>query len=303
MMNTFLPAMRQLVAIKLEAEGFSQSKTASMLGVTQASVSLYLSSSAAKSYSALSSLSLSKEEADRYASLLAEDVKGSPSEAVSTLDSIWTSLLGRGLVCDAHRKLYPSLAQCDFCLGEYGGRSSERSDALAHVAEAVKVLETAPGFPSVMPEVSVNIAYLPTESNQTSEVIAIPGRIVKVKNSAKATLPPEYGVSGHLARILLLVRRRLPEFRAVINLRYDRGVDRVLKKARLARLTIGGYARSGTSDGTLDALSAVLQKEHRSFDVIVDTGGEGVEPNVYLFGTDAVEVALLAKKLARMHSG
>jgi predicted transcriptional regulator len=42
MVESFLPAMRMLVTRRLREEGFSQGKIASLLGLTQASVSLYL---------------------------------------------------------------------------------------------------------------------------------------------------------------------------------------------------------------------------------------------------------------------
>jgi len=302
MMDTFLPSIRQLVAKSLEKERFSQSKIAAMLGITQASVSLYLSSSKEKAYSLLSSLSLGREESDRYASLLAEDVKRSPSYAVATLGSIWANLLGRGAICGAHRKLYPALAECDYCLREYGGRSSERSEALAHVTEAVRIIESARGFVSVMPEVSVNIAYLPVDSEDPRDVVAVPGRIAKVRNSVKAMLPPEFGASGHMARVLLLARRRLPEVRAVINLRYNARIEKVLKKMGLRPLRIGGYTQVGQGDPTVEALAAGMIREQRRFDVVVDTGGEGIEPDVYLFGRDAVEASRLAERIAKQYS-
>lgn len=302
MAGIFLPAIRQLVARALRSQGFSQSRVSAMLGVTQASVSIYLSSPPKKAYDSLSSLSLAKEDADRYASVLAEDVKRSPVYAVATLGSLWESLLGRGLICEAHRKLYPSLAQCDYCLREYGSRNSERSEALAHVAEAVRVIESASKFVRVMPEVSVNIAYLPSESKEESDVIAVPGRIVKVRSSAKAMLPPEFGASGHMARMLLLVRWRRKQVHAAINLRYDERMARVLKRMGLRRLEIGDYAPTGREDPTVEALASRLLKERRDFDAVVDAGGMGVEPDVYLFGHDAVEVARLAVKVSELYS-
>ncbi len=44
MVDSFLPAMREAVAKRLSEEGLSQGKIAGLLGVTQASVSLYLKS-------------------------------------------------------------------------------------------------------------------------------------------------------------------------------------------------------------------------------------------------------------------
>lgn len=302
MVDIFLPAMRQLVAKNLEAEGFSQSKVSAMLGVTQASVSLYLSSAEGKAYSSLSSFSISKEEADRYAALLAEDVRRSPVYGVETLSSIWNSLLGRGAVCGEHRRLFPSLAGCDVCVRTYGEAVRDRSEAIAAMKEAVRIIEGTRGFLAVMPEVSVNIAYLPADSVDAKDVVAVPGRIVKVRGSAKAMLPPEFGASGHMARVLLLVRRRLADVRAVINLRYDRRMERVLRRSGLRQLRIGGYSPAGPGDPTVDALAAAMAGEKNLFDAVVDSGGKGIEPNVYLFGRDAVGVARLAQRVARLYS-
>lgn len=302
MVGTFLPAMRQLVARVLRSQGFSQNRISSMLGITQASVSLYLSSPVSKAYASLSSLSLSSEDAERYAALLAEDVRRSPVYGVDTLRSVWTSLLGRGLVCDAHRKRYPSLSECDVCMKEYGQRHDDRSGALAHLSEAVRVVESAPAFVSVMPEVSVNIAYLAGDAATTRDVVAVPGRIVKVRNSAKALMQPEFGASGHMARMLLLVRQRRNDVRAAINLRYDEKMARVLKRMGLRCLEIGGYSLHGREDPTVEALASIILKDRRPFDAVVDSGGKGTEPDVYMFGRDAVEVARLAVKAAKLYS-
>ncbi len=43
--DTFLPSMRALVARRLKEDGLSQGRIASLLGLTQASVSSYLSTS------------------------------------------------------------------------------------------------------------------------------------------------------------------------------------------------------------------------------------------------------------------
>src|SRR2546426_8228796 len=120
MMETFLPSMRALVSKRLSKEGFSQGKISRLLGITQASVSLYLSNGPAKFYDSPQRLSVTREEAERYSSLLAEDVKKSPIYAVSTLYSIWSNLLGKGIPCGLHREEYPFLAECDVCVKMFG---------------------------------------------------------------------------------------------------------------------------------------------------------------------------------------
>lgn len=302
LVDVFLPAMRQLVARDLSSGGFGQTRISAMLGVTQASVSHYLAASREKAYRSLSLFSLSREEADRYAALLAEDVRRSPVYGVETLGTIWRSLLGRGMACDYHRRLAPPLSECDVCLRAYGGAAGGRSEALELMKEAVDLVEGASSFVSAMPEVSVNIAYLPGDSMEERDVLAVPGRIVKVKGMAKAILTPEFGASGHMARVLVLVRARISNVRAVINLRYDGKMDRALKRLRLRRLVVGGYPHSGKGDPTVNAMAAAMAGGERGFDVIIDRGGEGTEPNVYLFGRGPLEVARLAVKLSKLCS-
>lgn len=302
MVEVFLPAMRQLVARELRSQGLSQSRISSMLGVTQASVSMYLSSRPEKAFADLASLSVRREEAERNATVLAEDVKRSPVYGVETLGSLWRAMLGQGMVCEAHRKLYPSLSQCDVCVKEYGGRQGPGTDAIDQVSKAVRQLESSPVFVEVMPEVSVNIAFAPSGSSSPEEVVAVPGRIVRVKGRARATLPPEFGASRHIARILLIVMSRRPKTNACLNLRYDGKMRNVLRKIGLRTLEIAEDSESPSEDRVISALTSRLMGAVRVFDVVVDLGGKGVEPNLYLFGRDPAEVAALAIRIAKLYS-
>jgi hypothetical protein len=250
----------------------------------------------------LSDLSLSAEEADRYAALLAEDVKRNAVDAVGTLNTIWTGLLGRGAVCARHRSLYPSLADCDVCVREYGKDRSAFSDAVSEVAEAVRRLEASQGFVSVMPEVSVNLALAVGDAKSAADIVAVPGRIVRVKGRPKAILPPEPGASRHLSKVLILVRASRRELRACINLRYDKKIAAVLKKLRLRTLKIGGYPPSVSRDPTLQALEKRLRSVDEDFDVLVDLGGNGVEPNSYLFAESAASAVDLALRISQAYS-
>ncbi|MDE1852911.1 MAG: hypothetical protein KGI38_04080 [Thaumarchaeota archaeon] len=302
MVERFLPSMRQLVSSVLDSQGFSQSKISAMLGVTQASVSLYLKADTSRAYSALSELSVSRTDADRYAVQLAAAVNTNPVGGIRVLNAIWTELLGGGYICPAHRAAYPFLSDCDVCIKEYGQRGGARSQTISEVAQAVKMLEESPKFVTVMPEVSVNIACAAGDATAPADIIAIPGRIVRVKDRAKAMLPPEAGASAHMSRVLLLARSRHPDLRACINLRYDEKMERAMRKAGLRTLTIGKYSHPGAEDPTVEALERRLKPSSGRFDAIVDEGGAGIEPNVYVFAKGAREVAEIALRLARRYS-
>jgi predicted fused transcriptional regulator/phosphomethylpyrimidine kinase/predicted transcriptional regulator len=292
MMDIFLPSMRQLVSKRLHDVGLPQVQISRLLGITQASVSLYLSSGPERAYSSLSTLSIGREEADRYAGLLSEDVTSSPLEAQETINTIWRSILERGMACDVHRARYPGLAECDICMRELapilGG-----ADAIAEVSTS---------FPAVMPEVSVNLAFAPGPAEGPGDVIAIPGRIVKVRNRARPMAKPEFGASRHLARVLLISQKKLPGVRACINLRYDSKMQDAVRHLKLKTIKIGGYSASPNMDSTLDSLASSLAQSKGDFDAIIDTGGAGVEPNVYLFSKGPRQVVELALKLAGLYS-
>jgi len=304
MVDSFLPAIRSLVAKRLSEDGLSQGKIAVLLGLTQASVSTYLSTPATKPLAALTKLGVAGEEAAAYAALLAEDLKTNPTYAVATLYSIWNRLLGGGGACASHRSEYPFLASCDVCIKVFGPKTSRAEAAVEHVERAVRSIEASYLFVHVMPEVSVNIAFAPAGAKSLGEVVAIPGRIVRVRGQARAFMRPEYGASTHLAAMLLEVEREQPSLRAAMNLRYDDKVSRILTHMGVKRMTIGRVYPSSSQDKVIEALRARLdsQEGKKPFEAVVDLGGQGVEPSLYLFAEDASGVTRMGLEIARRYA-
>jgi len=302
MTDMFLPGMRHLVAVQLRARGLSQTKISALLGVTQASVSLYLGSNLNRAYETLARFSVARSQADRDSEALADALQKSPIDGVEAINRIWTGLLGSGAVCPVHRGMYPSLSECDFCIKEYGGRKGKISETVSEVSAAVRLLEASQHFVIVMPEVSVNLACVAGDAKSPSDVVAIPGRIVKVKERAKAMLPPEAGASAHMSRILLLARSKMPAHRACINIRYDRKLGALLSESRIRVLTLGRHGNRGAGDPTVEALEKRLLSAPEPFEAVVEEGGSGIEPNVYLFAKGAQDAARMAVRLANAYS-
>ena len=257
MVDSFLPSMRALVAKRLKEEGMSQGKVASLLGLTQASVSSYLSAPSSKKTAALSSLGVTAEEAETYAALLAEDLKKNPTYAVATLYSIWTRLVGGGDACALHRSEHPSLATCEVCMNVFGSRKG-RSE----------------------------------------------GAVVRVRGQARSVMRPECGASTPLAAILLEVARMPPDLRAAMNLRYDERMSQVLARLRVRRLTMGRSYPTDRQDKVLEAMRERLSRPggDSAFEAVVDLGGEGVEPSLYLFAADATKVVRRSLEIARAYA-
>jgi hypothetical protein len=300
MVDSFLPAMREAVARRLIDEGFSQGKIASMLGVTQASVSLYLKSEG-RSSELLRRLGIPEEEGQLYASLLAEDLKKNPVHAVNTLYSLWSDVLGRGSMCAPHRSLYPQLAECDMCIRAFGGRESRPGDAIEHVAAAVRMVEGSSEFVQIMPEVSVNIAYAPEGASSKQEIVAVPGRIVRVKGAPRSFMKPEYGASNHMAKVLLAMMSHDPSSRASMNVRYDQRMRRALWKMKLKPILLEDSEVKSESE-MIGSLNSALRRAAGPVAAVVDPGAPGLEPGLYLFAHDAERVVQLGLRIARTYA-
>jgi predicted fused transcriptional regulator/phosphomethylpyrimidine kinase len=79
-------------------------------------------------------------------------------------------------------------------------------------------------------------------------------------------------------------------------------MEALLRKAGLRTLAVRGVPRPGVEDPTVAAMESRLKDSRGRFDALIDEGGSGIEPNVYLFAKGAHEAAALALRLARAYS-
>ncbi|RLI30573.1 MAG: bifunctional hydroxymethylpyrimidine kinase/phosphomethylpyrimidine kinase [Candidatus Hecatellales archaeon] len=183
---------------------------------------------------------------------------------------------------------------------------AEKFHVLAKLSEAVERLEEAgETFARLMPEVQMNLAYaLPKPYARTVEdVAAIPGRIVKIDGRVKASAPPRFGASSHLARALLKMMEFNPEARAAINLRFDR---RLVEAAEALGFKVSSYRREEEPEevkrvegATIPwGIESAVRRLGEPPDLVYHLGGHGKEPMINLFGRDPVEVVEKALKLA-----
>jgi len=185
---------------------------------------------------------------------------------------------------------------------------AERYEVLENVREAVALLEGCPEARYLVPEVQMNIGMALSYATQIGDVAAIEGRIVKMTNGVKATGCPRYGVSSHVARTILAVKKFDDSKRAAINLRY--GED-IIGELRSMGLTVSYYDRreeppevkvkeGGT---TYWGAEQAVKRVEKVPDVIYHLGDWGKEPIASLVGASAIEVAKttisLAKKLSK----
>ena len=133
----------------------------------------------------------------------------------------------------------------------------------------------------------------------------VPGRIFDVKGRAEIPAEPEFGVSEHVASLLLAARRNgsgedrgssngrvLPgRARAALNVRYSPDLVAAVEEV--------GYetAEFDAEYDDLDAVVGAALRENPDATVLYHTGGFGIEPITYLLGPDAPTVAEMARNL------
>ena len=326
MVSDFLPNIRGLVSHEMHERGESQRQIAVRLGVTQARVSYYLSINKGKFITKISNrFGIPPSEAQSYARILAEDVGRSQTDGIFTLYSIWKNLLFTGEVCSIHHQKNSSIPpDCSVCMDLHrpyressasDDKESEDSTILREISEAASLIEASASFPSIMPEVSVNIAMSRNNPKSSRDIGAIPGRVNRIHGRAKALMLPEFGCSKHMSNVLLVLKSKNRGVNSIMNLKYDQSVDKAITSLGIAKVFTqlsterkGGSQRQRSSsmgDPVIDRLmDAVLPEQIISNPIpfaVIDRGSEGVEPITYLAGRRATEVAQTALKISHLY--
>lgn len=305
MIKEFLPAVRGLVAHKLRERKISQMRMARMLGVTQAAISQYLSKNSQYYIEKLNELGIKIDESNKIAELLCEDLFVGQVDAIRTLYTIWRRLLADGVLCYAHKRLSLINEDCDICMKLFKTEiiDSTRFQVLEELKKAVRIIEASPYFLYIMPEVSVNIALAINNATTEADVAAIPGRIGKVHGRAKAMMDPEFGASRHMAKMLLCAMHYDKNIKAVINVKYDEKIDKILNEMGYDLVYINQVVTSPRigMDVVVESFNEVLSKLKRVPKVVIHKGGIGIEPITYIFGEHAIEIVEEAIKIANKY--
>jgi len=137
----------------------------------------------------------------------------------------------------------------------------ERADRVA-VTEAVESVVDRlvdRNVETLVPEVGMGVVGASRYAETPAEVVGVDGRLTRTRNGVRPPAGVRSGGSRGLARQLLSARETHPELRFGINCRFDGSVETALSAV----------------DGPVIETA------------VVDRGGEGREPGVVLFATDA----------------
>ncbi|AIF70306.1 hypothetical protein PAP_09655 [Palaeococcus pacificus DY20341] len=281
------PSLRAKVAKHLYEKGFTQAQIAEKLGITQAMVSKYLSGK----YKQLS------EDIEVIIGEMAREIAnmisyGADDEEVVKYTARKFFELIQGELCSAYLK-YANLKDPSLCR-EIFGEIPSKGEVLETLNLALRELLKDEKFLWLIPEIRSNFAYALPSPKGSEDVAAVPGRITNAKGKAFA-LPPEFGVSKHTAQILVDVSKVRPEIRSVINIKFDDEIERALKEAGFSFEDIEEGERD--EEKTVELIRMLFENAKEPLDAVVDRGAFGIEPCVYIFGRNPLEVVEKIKKL------
>ncbi|MEM0024419.1 MAG: thiamine-phosphate synthase family protein [Thermofilaceae archaeon] len=287
----YLSPLRAMLAKELRGKGWGQRAISRVLGVSQAAVSKLLSEERGLK---LAELGIDELESELLVGRLLELLaSGRVVEASALAHRYWLLVAASGGACRLHKRDNWSLVSCTACtLALYPRLTAHRGRALADLERAVVLAESSMRLASVAPEVMVNVARAVPGAAGLRDVAAVPGRLAKVGGRLVARRRPAFGASKHLAEVLLA-----SGYTACIDIKFDERVDRALVELGLERAEFSSEDYHSPNP----AAAAVHEMRLKGAlpRIVVDTGGRGIEPVTYIFGTSAVEVVLLAERVAR----
>jgi hydroxymethylpyrimidine kinase/phosphomethylpyrimidine kinase len=173
-------------------------------------------------------------------------------------------------------------------------KDADRYFVRENVKEAVRMLKRTLNFKNFVPEVGTNIGMAIEGAESEFEVAAVDGRIVLTKEGIHMGCV-DFGVSNHVARMILAMMKQDKEKRSAINIRYS---AKIIEACKELGMKISSFEREKepTDVKTMDWGVREASVEFYP-DVIYDLGAVGKEPMVRVFDNTAVKVVERVKKI------
>ncbi|BCS92713.1 thiamine-phosphate synthase family protein [Metallosphaera javensis (ex Sakai et al. 2022)] len=165
----------------------------------------------------------------------------------------------------------------------------ERKLVLQELEKAVKEFVSQERSYLLIPEVRTNIGYAVRNAKDSNDVAAIPGRITTAFQRAIYCLPPAFGASDHVARVILTAMKYDPDIRSAINLAYYPQFLRL--NPYLFDRSQEPQAQKPVEGRTMNfMIEKAVREVGRVPELIVDKGDFGKEPGLFILGRNPSEV-------------
>lgn len=292
--DRFLPTTRAMLVEALVDRGMTQQEIADRLGVTQAAVSKHANGAVA-----LEDRFLTDERMQRTVDRIAEGLLAGSMDDFAVLAELLTLVRefeDRGPICAVHEEEMPGLRGlgCDLCIRGTDGDVHVERAAIASVRRAARLIQDEPGFASYVPNVGTNVGMALPDASDSTDVVAIPGRIYEMRGQVQVPAEPEFGASKHVATTLLAANAVDTSIRGALNLAT---VDELLSAAR--DLGIEPIEFDPAYEERAVHLRSLFEDRGAVPAVVYHRGAFAIEPVTYVLGETAIDATELAASLVR----
>lgn len=237
-----------------------------------------------------------------------------------TFSSAITAYLARGenvITAVKNAKEYiTSVIKHSFSIGKGHGpthhlavlyKEAEKFEIIEELKEAYMTLKTM-DLASFIPEVQSNLVMALSTAENPGDVAGFPGRLIRFKDRIKAVGCPEFGVSSHMARVVLAAMRHDSRVRSAMNIRY--GED-IIEAAMREGFVAGSFSREEEPEEirkregfTLDwGTQSVIKRLGKVPDLIYDRGGISREAMVRVLGENPKDVVHKIQRISESLKG
>ena len=266
--SKWLDRLHQDVAKDLRSKGWSQAEIADILGSTQSTISRHIQKPNIQ-------LTSSGDEAI---------VDAWSSELSQALNSIGPKgeIIRQRLVVEFQFKGNHTIRFDKTLTGLDLDQGQEQRALLRRLEWAIGRLD-AKRIKHVMPAVGMNIASCNKGARDVSQVAAFPGKISIVEDKLRHHETPSFGVSSHLASLLLQTHIMNEAKTSIININPMSGDNKLDQKKIKQMCEQLGYSFALSSKGKISG-------SHNKLDVILDPGDFGWEPSLYILAHNPLEL-------------
>jgi predicted fused transcriptional regulator/phosphomethylpyrimidine kinase len=174
-------------------------------------------------------------------------------------------------------------------------------EVLLELNEALRLFVNDENSFILIPEVRSNLVYALPNASKIEEVAGIPGRITVVKGRAYYCLPPSFGVSDHMARLILRVMKYEPEIRSGMNVKYYEEIVNIIQdKFIYDRKVEPKEVKEKERESMRFMIDYITGNFKRIPKFIIDLGDYGKEPLIYILGKNPIDVVREALNLAEI---
>ena len=266
--SKWLDRLHQDVAKDLRSKGWSQAEIADILGSTQSTISRHIQKPNIQ-------LTSSGDEAI---------VDAWSSELSQALNSIGPKgeIIRQRLVVEFQFKGNHTIRFDKTLTGLDLDQGQEQRALLRRLEWAIGRLD-AKRIKHVMPAVGMNIASCNKGARDVSQVAAFPGKISIVEDKLRHHETPSFGVSSHLASLLLQTHIMNEAKTSIININPMSGDNKLDQKKIKQMCEQLGYSFALSSKGKISG-------SHNKLDIILDPGDFGWEPSLYILAHNPLEL-------------